>query len=250
MPQGDFATFPSTVLAVALSFIGGYLFFVGWWVPRVLLTFKARHWLSQHVQSTTLKAFQIGKKQASLTVDVQRFTQSGLPIFVWGIFGKKEQDESVFLDIFLNCSGWINSQVGSSNGRNYRELYQEVWPTRRFRVDWFESYWPIFPKQGLTGLEAWSETFLLCLLFVTLTPSQLDLPSTEWVYPIASLLSIWVVRRNDVLSRVYSQINNITAFLAQSMFSNLPAISMAQVHQRLKIAQSSLFSNSNVRSLE
>ena len=46
MPQGDFVNFSSTAWAVGLSFVVGYFVFVGVWLPRLLLTLKARTWLT------------------------------------------------------------------------------------------------------------------------------------------------------------------------------------------------------------
>jgi len=39
-------TFSPTLFFLPLAFLGGYYFFSTVWVPRLLLTFKARHWVT------------------------------------------------------------------------------------------------------------------------------------------------------------------------------------------------------------
>jgi len=258
MPQGDFVTFPSTVISVAISFVAGYLFFVGWWVPRVLLSFKVRSWLSQHPGNTAaISNSNILQPEKTLTIDVQQFLQSG------SSFG-----------FLLFWNGDLFSQVSFPNLLTLKTYklppkYEDFWNFREELLATTGVEWKHIDSSP-TAAPTWSETFLLCLLFVALilvlisnapdlstkvslqklTPSLLVLPSLEWVYPVSTLLSAWFIRRNDLLSRLYVQVSSITASLVQNMASSLPVISMGQVHQRLKIAQAVLFSNSNVRPLE
>lgn len=47
IPQGDILSFHPTLLLLPVGFITGYYFFSTYWVPRILLTLKARHWVTQ-----------------------------------------------------------------------------------------------------------------------------------------------------------------------------------------------------------
>lgn len=47
VPQADLLSFQPTLLLLPVSFLVGYYFFVTRWVPRVLLTLRARHWVTQ-----------------------------------------------------------------------------------------------------------------------------------------------------------------------------------------------------------
>ena len=46
MPQADILSFQPTLLFLPVSFLVGYYLFVTRWVPRLLCTLKARHWLT------------------------------------------------------------------------------------------------------------------------------------------------------------------------------------------------------------
>lgn len=46
MPQADVLSFGPTLLFLPVSFLGGYFFFLTYWVPRLMLTLKARAWLT------------------------------------------------------------------------------------------------------------------------------------------------------------------------------------------------------------
>lgn len=48
MPQSDLLSFHPTLLFLPALFLGGYAVFVTRWVPRVLLTLKARAWLTKY----------------------------------------------------------------------------------------------------------------------------------------------------------------------------------------------------------
>lgn len=61
MPQADILSFHPTMLFLPLCFLGGYFFFVTQWVPRILLTLKARAWLTQfETRTTTTAVFLVG----------------------------------------------------------------------------------------------------------------------------------------------------------------------------------------------
>lgn len=47
VPQADILSFGPTMVILPVCFLGGYFFFVTRWVPRLLLTYKARNWLTQ-----------------------------------------------------------------------------------------------------------------------------------------------------------------------------------------------------------
>lgn len=48
MPQADILSFHPTLLILPVGFLGGYFFFVTHWVPRIMLTLKARAWLTRY----------------------------------------------------------------------------------------------------------------------------------------------------------------------------------------------------------
>ena len=52
MPQGDILGFGPTVTAVAIAFLGGYYTWATVWAPRVILTLRARHWVTAAVVVT------------------------------------------------------------------------------------------------------------------------------------------------------------------------------------------------------
>jgi len=47
MPQADILSFRATLLLLPVVFLVGYYFFATVWVPRLLLTFKVRSWLTR-----------------------------------------------------------------------------------------------------------------------------------------------------------------------------------------------------------
>jgi len=47
MPQADILSFHPTMLVLPVFFLGGYFFFATYWAPRIMLTFKARAWLTR-----------------------------------------------------------------------------------------------------------------------------------------------------------------------------------------------------------
>ena len=47
MPQADILSFGPTLLFLPLCFLGGYFFFATCWAPRIILTLRARHWLTR-----------------------------------------------------------------------------------------------------------------------------------------------------------------------------------------------------------
>lgn len=58
MPQADILTFQPTLLLLPVIFLGGYTFFVTRWVPRIMLTLRARAWLTQ-VEATGVAALAV-----------------------------------------------------------------------------------------------------------------------------------------------------------------------------------------------
>jgi len=46
MPQADILSFHPTMLVLPVFFLGGYFFFATYWAPRIMLTLKARAWLT------------------------------------------------------------------------------------------------------------------------------------------------------------------------------------------------------------
>jgi hypothetical protein len=48
MPQADLLSFSPTLLVVPLVFLVGYTVFVTRWAPRIVLTLKARAWLTRY----------------------------------------------------------------------------------------------------------------------------------------------------------------------------------------------------------
>lgn len=54
MPQADLLSFQPTLLFLPVVFLVGYFIFVTRWVPRILLTFKARAWLIRYDRAILL----------------------------------------------------------------------------------------------------------------------------------------------------------------------------------------------------
>jgi hypothetical protein len=54
VPQADLLSFQPTLLFLPVIFLLGYFFFVTYWVPRIVLTFKARAWLTRYQKSLPL----------------------------------------------------------------------------------------------------------------------------------------------------------------------------------------------------
>jgi len=261
MPQGDFVTFPSTVVSVALTFLGGYIFFVSWFAPKLALTFKVRHWLSHQSAGTASKSSVANRTGLHVGSSFQRFFQS---VVVVGEFiaeekekKEKEADDSWWLDLFDILLGFLG--LSERVVFDCESVIGFFFAVRGWNWTEFYSFAPVTDA-------TWSEEFLLCILFVglilvltmnvpksetklklkVLEPAPLVLPSLEWVYPVSVLFSLWFSHRDDLLSRLYVQLLSVTTTLAQGMLLSLPIVGMTQAHQRLKIAQLTLASGSNV----
>lgn len=59
MPQADILSFRATLLLLPVVFLVGYYFFATVWVPRLLLTYKARSWLTR-VEATVWPVLLVG----------------------------------------------------------------------------------------------------------------------------------------------------------------------------------------------
>lgn len=79
IPQGDLLTFSPTLLFVPLTFLGGYYFFSTVWVPRLLLTLKARNWL------TTWGAFFLVSSEVWPEIFLMFVQFGGLIWVVWSL---------------------------------------------------------------------------------------------------------------------------------------------------------------------
>jgi hypothetical protein len=256
MPQGDFYTFSSTVFAVAFTFVGGYVFFVGWWVPRLVLAFKARHWLAQTNLSIVRGERETTATHKPLRVPgVQNFLQSSL--WCWKWFDLPEgQELEEWMDIIMPWGAGVQIIEQRIIGRGLVPMYPgyKGW-IATVKLPDEPSYWP--------------ENLLLCVLFVALlyvlvssSPlsaskvelsrlevTSVNLPSTVWVQPTATLLLLWAAQREDIFSRVYSQINSWTVTLVSNLIVALPTFNAGTTLQRLKIVQPVSPLVDNVRSL-
>jgi len=54
VPQADLLSFQPTLLFLPVIFLAGYFVFVTRWVPRILLTLKARAWLTRYDRAVLL----------------------------------------------------------------------------------------------------------------------------------------------------------------------------------------------------
>jgi len=242
MPQGDFSTFPSTVVSVAFTFVGGYVFFVGWWVPRLVLTFKARHWITNSSVSASYKEKETTttKKMVNAT-GIQTFLQSSLWCSIWWEWPPEEELEW-WLDIIMPWGTGSSIVEQRIIGVGLVPMFPEYkgWASK-VKIPTEPSYWP--------------ENLLLCLLFVALVlvltsnfPSNSEkielqkfeavsvpAPSLVWLQPVCTILILWATHREDVFSRVYSNINFWTSTLVYNINISLPVVSQNQTFQRLKI---------------
>jgi len=242
MPQGDFTGFSSTVFGVAFTFIGGYLLYVGWSVPRLMLTFKARHWLEHQVNAAATATLKDSSKQPSsvLKVNVEKLLHSWMWI---------SPEEDWLFDVFFPIAVFHDPLI-------VKQRFLELgWLIPMIDKDWWDHV--TNPAQD----NYWPEMFLLGLLFIGLglvltekTPAlssslkllPLTLPKLEtlkaevFFQPVANLFGLWVSSRRAMLARTRVEVNVWTTRVVQTLTSSIPLVLPPAVLRRLKITSDTL----------
>jgi len=80
MPQADLLSFSPTLLVVPVVFLVGYTVFVTRWAPRIVLTLKARAWLTRYAAAAPLAGVTSPAGWPELTLMTIQFA-----LLVWAV---------------------------------------------------------------------------------------------------------------------------------------------------------------------
>jgi len=249
MPQGDFVGYSSTTLAVGFTFIGGFSFFVGWAVPRLLLIFKVRHWLEHQIHVAAAGA--VFKDESSKqNSSVSKISFDKLLHAWWWVSPEEDWLFDVFFPI-ARCMCFHETLIIK------RSYLKDEWPRLIPMIDkdWWDhvtdpsqqSYWPemfllglLFVGLGLVLTETTPALGTPVKLLPLVLPKLATLKVEVFFQPVANLFTLWVAYRHGMLARARVEVNVWTTRVVQTLTSSIPVTLPPAILRRLKITSDTL----------
>lgn len=117
MPQGDIVGFSSTLLLVPIGFLLGYYFWITVWVPRLLLTLRARHWVTTYAVGLAVDSSRVWPETTLMFIQFVGL----LSLIVWVT---SLASEKIFL-LYAIVSKKVAAIFSTTRGENTLQDYLE-----------------------------------------------------------------------------------------------------------------------------